>query len=153
MLGCKLVWILLGGSSARSLARKGEHVKKAIPCVFLMLLSLAPLGLGTDEPHGRRRATTPFEARVDAYLRPYEEMKCFSGTVIVARKGRVLLRKGYGMANYELNVPNTAHTKFQIASLSKAFTAAAIMILQARGRLSATDPLSRFAPIILEEMR
>ena len=58
----------------------------------------------------------------------------------------MLLSKGYGMANFELNVPNTPQTKFHLGSVSKTFTAAAIMILQERGKLNVHDPLSKYIP-------
>ena len=63
----------------------------------------------------------------------------FSGSILVAREGKPILNKGYGMTNYELGVPNTPKTVFCIASLTKAFTAAAIMQLQERGKLGVTS--------------
>jgi CubicO group peptidase (beta-lactamase class C family) len=54
------------------------------------------------------------------------------------------MRESYGMANYELSVPNSPRTRFHIASVSKAFTAAAILQLQEEGRLSVSDRVSRF---------
>ena len=86
------------------------------------------------------------EAKVDAYIQPYLEGNNFSGAVFIARKGKVLVSKGYGMANYEFGAPNTPRTKFHIASVSKPFTAAAIMILQERRLLSTNDPLTMFIP-------
>ncbi len=59
----------------------------------------------------------------------------FSGSVLVARDGAPLLRRGYGMANAEHDVPNTPETRFRIGSLTKQFTAAAILILQEQGKL------------------
>ncbi|MGZ7044813.1 MAG: serine hydrolase domain-containing protein [Candidatus Aminicenantales bacterium] len=85
-------------------------------------------------------------AEVDAYLQPFLDSGGFSGAVLMASGGRVLLDKGYGLASQEFGVPNTPRTKFQIASLSKTFTAAAIMILEERGKLSVRDPLARFIP-------
>jgi CubicO group peptidase (beta-lactamase class C family) len=84
--------------------------------------------------------------RLEAYLKPFVETGNLSGTVLVARKGRVLFRHSYGMANYELQVPNSPEIRFHLASVSKAFTAAAILQLQEQGRLSIADPLSRFVP-------
>jgi len=84
--------------------------------------------------------------QVDAYLKPYLDAASFSGAVLLARGGKILLSKGYGMANYELNIANTPQTKFHIASLSKTFTAAAILLLQERGLLSVQDPIARFIP-------
>jgi CubicO group peptidase (beta-lactamase class C family) len=85
-------------------------------------------------------------AKVDAYVKPFLEMKAFSGSILIAKQGRVLLNKGYGMANYELDVPNTPQTKFHIASISKTFTATAILILQERGLMNVRDPLSKYIP-------
>src|SRR5262249_5401568 len=66
--------------------------------------------------------------------------------VLVARKERVLFKRAYGMANYELQVPNSTATRFHLASVSKPFTAMAILQLQEQGKLSVSDPVSRFVP-------
>jgi CubicO group peptidase (beta-lactamase class C family) len=92
------------------------------------------------------QSQTRVEDALDAYLKPYVETGNFSGSILVAQKGRVRFRRSYGMANYELQVPNSPETRFHIASVSKAFTAAAILQLQEQGRLSVSDPLSRFVP-------
>jgi CubicO group peptidase (beta-lactamase class C family) len=84
--------------------------------------------------------------RLEAYLKPFVETGNFSGAVLVARKGRVLFRHSYGMANYELQVPNSPETRFHIASVSKPLTAAAILQLEEQGRLSLADHVSRFVP-------
>jgi CubicO group peptidase (beta-lactamase class C family) len=83
---------------------------------------------------------------VDAYLAPYLARHDFSGVVLVARGDSVLLSKGYGMASYELGVPNSARTAFRIASITKTFTAAAIVMLAERGALRYDDRVSRFLP-------
>lgn len=86
------------------------------------------------------------ETQVDAYVKPYLDLGGFSGSILIAKGGRVLLSKGYGLANYELSVPNTSHTRFHLGSISKTFTAAAIMILQEQGKLSVRDLLTKFIP-------
>jgi len=85
-------------------------------------------------------------SRMGVYLKPFAETGNLSGTVLVARKGRVVFRHSYGMANYELQVPNSPETRFHIASVSKPFTGAAILQLQEQRRLSVADPVSRFLP-------
>jgi CubicO group peptidase (beta-lactamase class C family) len=70
----------------------------------------------------------------------------FNGSVLVAKKGKILLSKGYGMANFNYDVPNTNLTKFKLASVSKQFTAMLIMILEERGKLSTDDKLSKYIP-------
>jgi len=64
-----------------------------------------------------------------------------SGSVIVTIRGETVLSAGYGMANLELDVPNTPSTKFRIGSITKQFTSMAIMILQDRGLLRVEDRL------------
>ena len=64
----------------------------------------------------------------------------FSGA-LVAHKGKVLINQGYGFADREKDVPNTPQTKFAIGSMTKAFTAMAIMILQERGQLTVGDSI------------
>src|SRR5437763_9412286 len=92
-------------------------------------------------------ATGPTSAnQIEAYLQPFVESGNFTGAVFVSRHREIILRKAYGMANYELLVPNSPETRFHIASLSKPFTAAAILQLQEQGRLTLTDHLSRFLP-------
>src|ERR1700730_10260670 len=65
-----------------------------------------------------------------AYLKPFVETGNLTGAVLVARKGRVLFRHSYGMANYELQVTNSPETRFHIASVSKPMTGSAILPLQ-----------------------
>ena len=67
-------------------------------------------------------------SRVSAYLRPFTESGNLSGTVLIAH-GCVLFRQSYGMANYELRVPNSNKTRYHIASVAKPFTAAATLQL------------------------
>lgn len=82
-------------------------------------------------------------ARLDAHMTSLANQQLFSGTVLVARDGRVLLNKGYGMANYEWDVPNTPRTKFRLGSITKQFTAMAILQLEEHGKLSVSDPITK----------
>jgi CubicO group peptidase (beta-lactamase class C family) len=70
----------------------------------------------------------------------------FMGSVLVARGDRVLFSKSYGMANLEWGIPNTPTTKFRIASLTKQFTAACILLLEERGKLKVSDPVKKHIP-------
>jgi CubicO group peptidase (beta-lactamase class C family) len=64
--------------------------------------------------------------------------------IAVLRDGELLHCKGYGLANLEWNIPVSPETVFRIASLTKQFTAIAVMMLRARGLLSLDDPIERF---------
>ncbi|NIJ19936.1 CubicO group peptidase (beta-lactamase class C family) [Sphingomonas naasensis] len=68
----------------------------------------------------------------------------FMGAVLVARDGQLLLDRGYGSANLEWKIPNDGDTKFRLGSVSKQFTAAAILLLQERGKLSLDAPLKTY---------
>ena len=85
-------------------------------------------------------------SRMDQVIQDYSQRKTFMGTILVARDGKILLDKGYGFANLEWNIPNSPATKFQIASLTKQFTAAAILLLEERGKLRVNDPVKKYLP-------
>jgi CubicO group peptidase (beta-lactamase class C family) len=107
-----------------------------IACVSL-LHTLAPCQTLTDRD---------IASRLSAYLKPFSDTWNFSGTVFVARSGGVLFRQSYGMASYELQAPNSSETRYHIASVSKPFTAMAILQLQEQGRLHLSDPVSHYIP-------
>jgi CubicO group peptidase (beta-lactamase class C family) len=86
------------------------------------------------------------DRRLEAYVQPYVAGNNFSGCVLIAERGRVLVRRCWGLANRELGVANTPQTRFHIASVSKSFTAAAILRLEEQGKLHVEDPISRFLP-------
>lgn len=77
----------------------------------------------------------------------------FSGTVLVASGNRMLLHRGYGLADATSGQPVTTATAFNIASLTKQFTAAGIMRLATLGQLSPRDSIGRFFPDVPEDKR
>jgi CubicO group peptidase (beta-lactamase class C family) len=82
-------------------------------------------------------------AKADEYCQAQVAVNHFSGSVLVARGDQVLFAKGYGLANIEHQVPNTPQTKFRLGSITKQFTAMAILILQEQGKLSVDDLVSK----------
>ena len=70
----------------------------------------------------------------------------FMGTVLVARGDEILLSRGYGLANLEWQLPNTPSTKFQLASITKQFTAASILLLEEQGKLNVDDRVKKYLP-------
>ncbi len=85
-------------------------------------------------------------AKFDAYLAKCVELEQFSGTILVSHEGQTVLAKGYGWANVEHQVPNSTQTKYRLGSITKQFTAAAILLLQERGKLDVHDPVSKHLP-------
>lgn len=77
----------------------------------------------------------------------------FSGSVLVVRDGRVLVDKGYGFADPQRARRITPETPFWVASVSKQFTAVAILKLAEQGRLSLEDPIAKYFPEVPEDKR
>ncbi|HLH12027.1 MAG TPA: serine hydrolase domain-containing protein [Methylovirgula sp.] len=77
---------------------------------------------------------------------PFVAADLFAGSVLVAKAGEILLRDGFGLADREWNVPNGPTGKFRIGSLTKQFTATAILQLMERGKLALEDPVARHCP-------
>lgn len=84
--------------------------------------------------------------KLDEYMQEAEEHWGFSGAVLVAVNGHVLLAKGYGRANIPIGEPNTPDTKFFIGSITKQFTAAAILKLVEQGKINLDSPITRYLP-------
>lgn len=83
-------------------------------------------------------------ARMDQYLSASNKQRSFIGSALVAKGGKVLLEKGYGSANIELDVPNGPDTKFRLGSITKQFTATAIMQLNEQGKLGLDDAACKY---------
>lgn len=82
----------------------------------------------------------------EQYVRPYAETNNFSGRILISRKGKILFNRAYGFANLEFGVPNDLNTVFHIASLTKTFTAGAVLILEQKGLLATDDFISKYIP-------
>ncbi len=83
---------------------------------------------------------------LDKVVKAYTAQKKFSGAILVARGDEILLRKGYGRANVEHDVPNKPETVFRIGSMTKPFTAILIMQLVEMGKVNLHDKLNQFVP-------
>ncbi|HEV7838988.1 MAG TPA: serine hydrolase domain-containing protein, partial [Gemmatimonadaceae bacterium] len=70
----------------------------------------------------------------------------FSGAVLIAKNGKPLLRRAFGLASREFGVPNKVDTKFNLASMNKMFTAVAIAQLVQEGRMAFSDTLYKLLP-------
>lgn len=103
--------------------------------VLIVLLVAAKPGFGfADE-----KADT-----LGKYMEAAVEVRQFNGSVLVAQGNENVLSRGFGMANFEHGVANTPQTKFRIGSITKQFTAMAVMILQERGKLNVGDPIAKY---------
>ncbi|MCA1566136.1 MAG: serine hydrolase [Acidobacteria bacterium] len=91
-------------------------------------------------------------ARIDEYLTRANKIGQFNGSALVAENGKVIYKKGFGLANMEWNVPNEADTKFRLASVTKQFTAALILQLVDQGKLKLDGKLSEYLPDYRKEV-
>src|SRR5580765_5831461 len=78
-------------------------------------------------------------SKLDRAAEAYQKNRRFIGSVLVAKGDKVIHEKGYGLANIEWNIPNSPITKFRLGSITKQFTATAILQLQEQGKLKVTD--------------
>jgi CubicO group peptidase (beta-lactamase class C family) len=89
-------------------------------------------------------AKEDYAPQAEALIESFVDAKVFSGAVLVARDGKPVFRKAFGAANLEWDVPNTPETKFRLGSITKQFTATAILQLAEQGKLSIGDPVSKY---------
>jgi CubicO group peptidase (beta-lactamase class C family) len=113
------------------------------------------LGLRVEEDSGEapdklaaapKADDTELAAAVDAELTQLAAKDAFSGVVVLARGGKPIFEKAWGMADRGLSVPNRVDTKFNIGSIGKAFTRAAVMDLVKSNRLALSDTVSKHLP-------
>jgi len=84
--------------------------------------------------------------RFQRVVQPYVDAQMFMGSVLVAKDGKIIFSKSYGMADLEWSVPNSPTTRFNIASMTKQFTAASILLLEDRGKLKIDDLVKKYLP-------
>lgn len=92
------------------------------------------------------QAAEPKADEIDRLMQAYTNTVGFQGAVLVADRGTVILKKGYGLANVELDVPNTPETKYRLGSLTKQFTAMLVLQLVAEGKVRPESKLSEYVP-------
>ena len=103
-----------------------------------------PEAPGRDAPAAAPRPPARPLATLDAHLTAEAAADRFSGAVLVGQGERVLFRRAYGLADRAAKAPLTPEHRFRIASLSKQFTAAAVLRLQDQGVLGVDEPVCRW---------
>lgn len=83
---------------------------------------------------------------IDRLAAKYTELKQFNGALLVADDKGIILKKGYGQANFEWQLPVTPDTKFRIGSVTKQFTAVLILKLVEEGKVGLEDPITKHLP-------
>jgi CubicO group peptidase (beta-lactamase class C family) len=106
------------------------------------LLGLLATTGGASPPDSDAKLAAALDAELQAVYKTSEP----GAAVIVVRDGRTVLRKAYGMASLELGVPMKPEHLFRIGSITKQFTATAILLLAQQGKLSLQDPITKHLP-------
>ncbi|MEJ2542866.1 MAG: serine hydrolase [Calditrichaceae bacterium] len=83
---------------------------------------------------------------IDKLMQLYNEYGQFNGTVLVAENGKIILQKGYGLANMEWNIPNAPDTKMRLGSITKQFTSMIIMQLVEEGKIKLDAKMTEYLP-------
>jgi len=84
--------------------------------------------------------------KIDELMKIYQSYGQFNGAVLVAENGKVIYKKGLGLANMEWNIPNETDTKFRLGSITKQFTAALILQLVEQGKIKLDGKISDYLP-------
>jgi CubicO group peptidase (beta-lactamase class C family) len=87
---------------------------------------------------------------IDAYARRLEAADYFSGTILIARDGKPLMHRAYGLADRNHLIPNRTATRYNLASMVKMFTAISVAQLVEQKKLSYDDPVDKFVPGYLD---
>ncbi len=114
----------------------------SVPPHRILRVGLRPAS-APDAP-ARRLSDAEIVEQLRAYVERMAKRDAFSGTVLLAKRGRPLYSAAFGEANKDYGVQNTIDTKFNLGSMNKMFTAVAVMQLAEAGKLSLDDTLGRF---------
>ncbi|MCX2681715.1 serine hydrolase [Galbibacter sp. EGI 63066] len=102
-------------------------------CVFLLTFSV------------NGQSKNSYELKIESFLNNLTKDE-FSGTILVAHNDKILDKRAYGFANIEYQVKNNVDTKFNIASITKMFTAVATLQLYEQGKLELNVPIGKYLP-------
>ncbi|MFL5357746.1 serine hydrolase [Archangium sp.] len=117
----------------------------SIPVLVLALAGLVSAQAHADQT-ARPQPTDPPAEKIDSLMAPWSRGGTPGAAILVIQDGQILLKKGYGLADLESKKPIGPDTAFLLGSVTKQFTAMAVMMLAERGKLKYDDPLSKFLP-------
>ncbi|HMR89012.1 MAG TPA: serine hydrolase [Saprospiraceae bacterium] len=109
--------------------------------VFLFFTAIATFTIHAQAPTDKALI-----AKFDQLLSEKFKSNETGATALISKKGQIIYKKAFGMANLELNVPMQTENVFRIGSISKQFTAIAILQLMEQGKLSLQDDITKFIP-------
>lgn len=89
--------------------------------------------------------------RIDSILSFFHQKGAFNGSILIKKEGKVILSKGYGLADKEKNISASDSTQYRIGSLTKTFTSLLIMQLIAENKLSLQDTIGKYLPTFVHK--
>jgi len=118
-------------------------MKKNFNGSFKMILAIIALAIFAMP---RENMALDKAAQIDSLLRLYHLYGMFNGSALVAESGKVIYKKGFGLANMDWNIPNAPDTKFRIGSITKQFAAMLIMQLVEKGKIKVDGKITDYLP-------
>jgi CubicO group peptidase (beta-lactamase class C family) len=137
------------GHGGIGMVKIGRKVAAFSLCLGVVILGFAcrrESGEASDEAGGG------LAGKIDEYMSRLTAGG-FSGALLVAKDGEIVLEKGYGMADREKDIPVSKDTVFTVGSITKQFTAAAVLKLQMEGKLSVSDPITKYFEDVPEDKK
>lgn len=107
----------------------------ALLIVFLIVFVFQNEGFAQDKA-----------SQIDEFIQIYHDYGQFNGTALVAVGGKVIFKKGYGLANMEWKIPNKPDTKFRLGSITKQFTSMLILQLVEQGKVALDAKMTDYLP-------
>jgi CubicO group peptidase (beta-lactamase class C family) len=120
-------------------AERTLGMRAARTFLLVVILSTIPLLPAQQQP-------ADVMAALDKIFEPYSSRDTPGGAVAIARNGKIILSRAYGMADLEHGIANSPRTIFEAGSVSKQFTAAAVVLLALQGKLSLDDNVRKYVP-------
>jgi CubicO group peptidase (beta-lactamase class C family) len=125
--------------------RVGLEVEPAAPH-RITSLAVRPTLRPADAGPREMLSDAALVSKLDTYLKKLADADLFSGAVLVARDGKPVYRKAFGLASQAFRVPNRVDTKFNLGSMNKMITAVAVAQLAEKGKLAYADPIRKHLP-------
>lgn len=120
-------------------------MKKVSLFLFLIVFASGIFNPAISQ-NSKNENSLSIESRIDSLFAEWSDPNKPGASVAVVQNGKIVFKKGYGMANLEYGIPNSPSIIFHIASVSKQFTAFAILLLAEEGKLSIDDDVRKYIP-------
>ncbi|HEX6126584.1 MAG TPA: serine hydrolase [Pyrinomonadaceae bacterium] len=121
-------------------------LKQSLHLIALISFVFGLTTAGTMAQQNTAQPTDETINKVDGYLSQWDKKDMPGVAVGIIKDGKLVYKRGLGMANLDHDIPNTPTTLFTVASVSKAFTAACVVLLSQQGKLSLDDDIRKYVP-------